>query len=170
MEASHVDGTPSDSASRVPDARPRRRVVWIRDDAVLVRITTGRERWHGVLSDITEQKQAEAELEPQRRSAGRGGRLGEHALGGARPPELMQEAVGCAAELLEVEIAGVLELIPDDGLLSCCAPASAGRHGSVGIRSPLGRDSQAGYTILSRGPRSSSPTGHAETRFEQSGR
>src|SRR5205085_8731297 len=35
------------------------RVVWIRDDAVLVRDSDGEPRWHGVLSDVTASKTAE---------------------------------------------------------------------------------------------------------------
>ncbi len=51
----------------VPDEyRMRHRdgtIVWVRDEAALVTDATGRRRWHGVISDITDRKQAEAELE-----------------------------------------------------------------------------------------------------------
>jgi diguanylate cyclase (GGDEF)-like protein/PAS domain S-box-containing protein len=39
------------------------RTVWVRDEAALVTDTHGRMRWHGVISDITDRKLAEAELE-----------------------------------------------------------------------------------------------------------
>jgi diguanylate cyclase (GGDEF)-like protein/PAS domain S-box-containing protein len=39
------------------------RTVWVRDEAALVTTANGRKRWHGVISDITERKLAEAELE-----------------------------------------------------------------------------------------------------------
>jgi diguanylate cyclase (GGDEF)-like protein/PAS domain S-box-containing protein len=39
------------------------RIVWVRDEAALVTDTHGRMRWHGVISDITDRKLAEAELE-----------------------------------------------------------------------------------------------------------
>jgi diguanylate cyclase (GGDEF)-like protein/PAS domain S-box-containing protein len=39
------------------------RTVWVRDEAALVTETHGRMRWHGVISDITARKLAEAELE-----------------------------------------------------------------------------------------------------------
>jgi diguanylate cyclase (GGDEF)-like protein/PAS domain S-box-containing protein len=37
--------------------------VWVRDEAALVTDAQGRVRWHGVISDITDRKLAEAELE-----------------------------------------------------------------------------------------------------------
>jgi len=39
------------------------RTVWVRDEAALVSDEQGRMRWHGVMSDVTERKLAEAELE-----------------------------------------------------------------------------------------------------------
>src|SRR5579859_6666793 len=56
------------------------RVVWIRDEASLHRDRHGRLRWHGVLSEITEQKRAEAELERRVAQQAAVARLGERAL------------------------------------------------------------------------------------------
>jgi diguanylate cyclase (GGDEF)-like protein/PAS domain S-box-containing protein len=39
------------------------RTVWVRDEAALVTDAHGRMRWHGVISDITDRKLVEAELE-----------------------------------------------------------------------------------------------------------
>ena len=39
------------------------RTVWVRDEAALVRDAQGRACWHGVISDITDRKLAEAELD-----------------------------------------------------------------------------------------------------------
>ncbi|MGH2902057.1 MAG: putative bifunctional diguanylate cyclase/phosphodiesterase [Solirubrobacteraceae bacterium] len=39
------------------------RAVWVRDEAALVTDAEGRLRWHGVISDVTDRKLAEAELE-----------------------------------------------------------------------------------------------------------
>jgi diguanylate cyclase (GGDEF)-like protein/PAS domain S-box-containing protein len=39
------------------------RTVWVRDEAALATDTAGRLRWHGVISDITDRKLAETELE-----------------------------------------------------------------------------------------------------------
>ncbi len=167
MESDHVGGTPNDGAVEYRMLDRKGDLVWIRDDAVLVEDSDGTERWHGVLSDISEQKQAEAELARSAAQQAAVARLGEHALEGASPHELMQEAVGCVATLLEVEIAGVLELIRDDH----CFILRAGvgwPHGAVGkFRSPIGSKSQTGYTILGRAPVIVSDWS-TETRFEQS--
>ena len=125
-------------------------LVWIRDDAVLVQDSDGTERWHGVLSDISEQKQAEAELARSAAQQAAVARLGEHALEGASPHELMQEAVGCVATLLEVEIAGVLELIRDDHCFILRAGVGWPQERWASSRSPIGSKSQSGYTILGR--------------------
>jgi diguanylate cyclase (GGDEF)-like protein/PAS domain S-box-containing protein len=128
------------------------RVVWIRDDSVIVRGTDGELRWHGVLSDVSERKEVEAELERRAAQQSAVALLGEHALEGASTVELMQEAVASAAQMLSAEISAVWELIPAEGALLLRAgigwPASA-----VGsLRYPAGAGSQAGYTLLSGAP------------------
>jgi diguanylate cyclase (GGDEF)-like protein len=128
------------------------RIVWIRDDAVLVREEDGVVRWHGVLSNITEQKRAEAELGRRAAQQGAVARLGEHALEGASPTELMQEAVSCAAALLDVEISGVLELVDDERCFVLRAGVGWPENAIGTHRTALGTASQAGYTILSRTP------------------
>ena len=60
--------------------------VWIRDDALLVGDADGAMRWHGVMSDITDRKRAEIELERRAAQQAAVARLGEHALEGGRPP------------------------------------------------------------------------------------
>lgn len=142
------------------------RVVWIRDDAVLVRDASGELRWHGVLSDVSERKQVEAELERRAAQQAAVALLGEHALEGAGTEDLMHEAVTSAAELLGVEIAAVWELLPgEDALL---LRAGLGWPGSeVGVlRYPAGEGSQAGYTLLSGAPVVVEDW-EAETRFGQ---
>jgi diguanylate cyclase (GGDEF)-like protein/PAS domain S-box-containing protein len=128
------------------------RVVWIRDDSVIVRGTDGELRWHGVLSDVSERKEVEAELERRAAQQSAVALLGEHALEGASTVELMQEAVASAAQMLSAEISAVWELIPAESALLLRAgigwPASA-----VGsLRYPAGAGSQAGYTLLSGAP------------------
>ncbi len=127
-------------------------VVWIRDDAVLVVDAGGRDRWHGVLSDVSDRK--EAELDSERRAAQQTAvaLLGEHALEGARASELMQEAVTAAATLLDVDMGAVLQLLPEDEEFLVRA-AHGYTETAVGIlRGPAGTDSQAGYTILTGAP------------------
>jgi diguanylate cyclase (GGDEF)-like protein/PAS domain S-box-containing protein len=127
-------------------------IVWIRDDAVLVIAADGSGRWHGVLSDITERKEAELELERRAAQQAAVARLGEHGLEGARASDLMQEAVTAAATLLDVELAAVLELVPDEDALLLRAGYGYPRSSIGTLRGPTGTQSQAGYTILTRGP------------------
>jgi diguanylate cyclase (GGDEF)-like protein/PAS domain S-box-containing protein len=89
-------------------------VVWLRDDASLVRLQDGSVRWHGVLSDITERKQVEVELERRAAQQAAVAKFGEAALEGATAHELVQRAVTVAAGTLGVELAGVAELLGDD--------------------------------------------------------
>jgi diguanylate cyclase (GGDEF)-like protein/PAS domain S-box-containing protein len=140
------------------------RVVWIRDDAVLVSDRKGNPLWHGVLSDITEQKLAEEQIERRAAQQAAVARLGEHALEGARPAELMQEAVEFAARILEVEAAGVMELVPEDDCLRL--RAAIGEH-NKGKTLPMGSRSHAGFTVQSRAPVVVSDWA-TERRFSQS--
>jgi diguanylate cyclase (GGDEF)-like protein/PAS domain S-box-containing protein len=151
-ETEHDAGEGQDAAIEYRMVHRDGRVVWIRDDAALVRLDDGTLRWHGVLSDVTERKLVESELE--RRAAQRAAvaAFGEHALEGATTHELMQRAVTLAAETLGVEMAGVAELLPDED----CFVLRAGHgwpEGAVGhTRIPTGTRSRAGYTILSGKP------------------
>ncbi|HEY2772299.1 MAG TPA: EAL domain-containing protein [Solirubrobacteraceae bacterium] len=127
-------------------------VVWIRDDAVLVRDEDGVERWHGVLSDITEQKQTEAELARRVAQQAAVARLGERALEGASPAELMQEAVARAGELLDCELGAVMELVPEERCLVMRASVGWPRSAVGSVRAATGTGSQSGQTILRRSP------------------
>jgi diguanylate cyclase (GGDEF)-like protein/PAS domain S-box-containing protein len=125
--------------------------VWVRDDALLRLAEDGHQRWHGVMSDITDQKQAEAELERRAAQQAAVARLGEHALEGASTLDVMQEAIAAAAELLGMEIAGVLELTDEGQAFE--SRATRGLSGNaVGRRIPSGSRSQAGYTIETSAP------------------
>jgi diguanylate cyclase (GGDEF)-like protein/PAS domain S-box-containing protein len=142
------------------------RVVWIRDDAVLARDESGELRWHGVLSDVTERKQVEAELERRAAQQAAVAVLGEHALEGASTLELMQEAVSTATELLGVEISAVWELLPAETALVLRAGIGWPDSAFGSLRYPAGEGSQAGYTLLTGAPVVVEDW-NAETRFEQ---
>ncbi len=122
-------------------------VVWVRDDALLLTGSDGTRLWHGVMSDISQQKQAETELERRAAQQAAVARLGEHALEGMSTSELMQEATAAATALLELEMGAVLELMPGNGSFvvreSCGLPDTA-----ADTVMPAGEQSQAGYTIL----------------------
>jgi diguanylate cyclase (GGDEF)-like protein/PAS domain S-box-containing protein len=126
--------------------------VWILDEAALVSDDAGHTRWHGVMSDITARKQVEAELEQRAAQQAAVARLGEHALEGVTPSQLMQEAVAAVAEILDVELTAISELEAESGALVLRAgfgwpDSMIGSH-----RVGRGTGSQAGYTILTGAP------------------
>jgi diguanylate cyclase (GGDEF)-like protein/PAS domain S-box-containing protein len=140
--------------------------VWVRDDAVMREGANGVKRWHGVMSNITEQKDAEAELELRAAQQAAVARLGEHALQGASLADLMQEAVSGGVELLSLEIGAVVELVPSEE-----AVAFRALHGLPGVRVndrvPAGLGSQSGYALLSGRPAVVTDWA-TERRFERS--
>jgi diguanylate cyclase (GGDEF)-like protein/PAS domain S-box-containing protein len=142
------------------------RVIWIRDDAVLTHDENGELRWHGVLSDITERKQVEAELERRAAQQAAVALLGEHALEGATTADLMHEAVNSAAEMLEAEISAVWEFSPSEDAVVLRAGIGWPESAFGSLRYPAGEGSQAGYTLLSGAPVMVEDW-DSETRFEQ---
>jgi diguanylate cyclase (GGDEF)-like protein/PAS domain S-box-containing protein len=145
-------GTPSAGASEYRLVHRDGHVVWFRDDALLVSDSDGTRRWHGVMSDITERKQAEVELELRVAQQAAVARLGEHALEGASTNDLMQEALSSALALLDVELGAVMELLPEGG--DFAIRVIHGLTNAIGCDTivPGGRGSQAGYTITHGGP------------------
>jgi diguanylate cyclase (GGDEF)-like protein/PAS domain S-box-containing protein len=127
-------------------------VVWIRDDAALHRDGAGRVRWHGVLSDISAQKRAEAEIERRAAQQAAVARLGERALERVGISELIQQACTAATELLNAELASVAELSADGKTFRLRAGAGW-PPGYVGVATLIaGPKSHAGYTIVSGAP------------------
>src|SRR5262249_18677018 len=126
-------------------------VVWVRDDAQLVAADDGARCWHGVMSDITEQKEAEAELERRAAQHAAVARLGEHALEGASTSDLMQEAITSAAQLLGMEMAAVIEHVAERDRF--VFRSTYGLKGNL-VNRPIhgGNHSQVGYTVLHGGP------------------
>jgi diguanylate cyclase (GGDEF)-like protein/PAS domain S-box-containing protein len=139
--------------------------VWVRDDAVMRDGPDQIKRWHGVMSDITEQKEAEAELALRAAQQAAVARLGEHALRGASLADLMQEAVSAGVDLLSLEVGAVVELVPSED-----AVAFRAVHGlpvSINDRAPAGLGSQSGYALLSGRPAIVTDWA-TERRFERS--
>src|SRR5262249_23754606 len=101
------------SASEYRLLHPHGQGVWVGEDAQFVAADDGARCWHGVMSDITEQKEAEAELERRAAQHAAVARLGEHALEGASTSDLMQEAITSAAQLLGMEMAAVIEHVAE---------------------------------------------------------
>jgi PAS domain S-box-containing protein len=140
-------------------------VVWIRDEARLIKDALGRSRWHGVLSDITEQKRAEAELRLRLAQQAIVARLGEHALERVEISDLLQEAVAAVQEVLGADGAIVAELMPDGESFKFRA-VSGGPGIALGAEAaPDGTRAQAIQTVKTGGPVIVSDW-DAETRFE----
>jgi diguanylate cyclase (GGDEF)-like protein/PAS domain S-box-containing protein len=166
-EAMHADGVPMTGAYEYRMVHRDGRVVWIRDDAALVTEADGSRRWHGVMSDISEQKRAEAELAQRAAQQAAVARLGELALEGASATELMQEAVTCATTMLRVEVAAVLELLRAENCFLLRAGVGWPEDALGTLRAPFGETSQPGFTIVSRTP-VVVPDWNEETRLAQS--
>jgi diguanylate cyclase (GGDEF)-like protein/PAS domain S-box-containing protein len=150
-EAAAVDGRPSVTAAEYRMLARDGSTVWIRDDAVLVEGEDGDLHWHGVLADITDRKDAEAEA--QRRAAQQSAiaRLGERALEGAEVDQLMQDASRAAASILEIDLGAVLELLPSGDSLMVRAGWGLSES-QVGELIPAAEGSQAGHTLVQRAP------------------
>jgi diguanylate cyclase (GGDEF)-like protein/PAS domain S-box-containing protein len=152
FEADVVAGATGPQATEYRMIRRDGATVWIRDDAVFVRDEGGPARWHGVLSDITEQKRAEQELARRAAQQAAVAQLGERALEGATPSELMQEAVACAAGLLGCEFASVLELTGDETESLVLRAGVGWPPEEIGTFRAPSVGTSAGATLLARTP------------------
>jgi len=128
------------------------RVVWIRDDSVIVTGERDELRWHGVLSDISERKQFEAELERRAAQQAAVALLGEHALEGANTEELMHEALTSAAQMLGGDKVTIAELLADEDCLVLRAGLGWPDAAIGSFRFAVGEGSQSGYTLLTGMP------------------
>jgi diguanylate cyclase (GGDEF)-like protein/PAS domain S-box-containing protein len=104
------------------------RTVWVRDEAALVTDARGRVRWHGVMSDITDRKLAEAEVGRRAEQQAAVARLGKLALKGAGLPELMNEALQEASRITGAQAAAVLERSAENGIRTVRAGAGRWRQ------------------------------------------
>ena len=151
-EAAVVTGATDSTAMEYRMLHRDGHAVWIRDDAVLVGEPDGNLRWHGVMSDITDRKHVDAELEQRVAQQAAVARLGEHALEGASTSSLMQEAVARAAEILGVEVAGVAELLSEEAGFVLRSGFGWPESAVGSERTRAGATTQAGATILTQAP------------------
>ena len=124
------------------------RVVWVRDEASLVKDAAGRHHWHGVILDITDRKLAEAEIERSADQQAVVARLGERALQGADVAELIDTVLTEAKLMLGAESGGVLQYADEGELLVPLAgvvpPSASGTkqsapgetHAAAGAQAP----------------------------------
>jgi diguanylate cyclase (GGDEF)-like protein/PAS domain S-box-containing protein len=139
-------------------------VVWVRDDAALVTDAQGRVRWHGVLSDISDRKLAEAELERRAEQQAAVARLGKHALEGATIESLMDEALREAARITGASAAAVFDRAADSGTRTVRAGTGVWHALAPGRSQPAPseqpRDRHAvtrAQSTVARGPRAGDP-------------
>jgi PAS domain S-box-containing protein len=106
----------------------------------------------GTVQDVTERKRAESEIRLLARLQSVVAALGGRALGGATLVEMRDDATSQVARELQVDFCEILEILPNREALLLVAgvgwrPGTIG-HATVGP----GRNSQAGYTLLSDQP------------------
>jgi signal transduction histidine kinase len=113
---------------------------------------------------LAERTSAVAALEIRARQQNAIAQLSQHALEGCDLPTLLEDAVALILQILEVEYCSVLELLPDGKALLLRAGAGW-KEGSVGHAKLIaGRESPAGFTLLSSSPVILEDLG-TETRF-----
>jgi diguanylate cyclase (GGDEF)-like protein/PAS domain S-box-containing protein len=127
-------------------------VVWIRDSSVLVRGADGTPLWHGMLMDISDQKQIEQQL--GRRSAAQAvvARLGEHALAGTPIAELLEEACRSATEALQCDAAVASQVGDDRNSLDLRAEYGWQTAERLRHRAGLDRRTPSVHTLLTGKP------------------
>ncbi len=103
----------------------------------------------GILIDVTERKQALAELKARERQQAAVARLGLRALAGMDLPALMQEAAEAVTHTLDVEFCKLVEHRPEAAPVQ--VRAGHGWGGTPPQTTP-GADHQAEFTLRSGGP------------------
>jgi len=104
-------------------------IVWVRDEATLIDDGQGIVRWHGVISDVTDRKLAEAELERRAEQQAAVARLDKDVLQGKDLRALMRDALEQATQIVGVAMGAVLERSCTDGSLELRAGVGLGGSG-----------------------------------------
>jgi PAS domain S-box-containing protein len=133
--------------------RPDGSIRWVWDRAFPVRDKLGSiYRLVGITQDITDRKQAELELKNRAAQQKAVADLGGFALEGEDLRSLFDHTVHIIAEVLDVELCRVLELLPGGDRLLLRAGVGW-KEGAVGRATVgAGAESQAGFTLLSSAP------------------
>jgi PAS domain S-box-containing protein len=140
-------------------------IVWANVTGGVVRHPNGKVLYGlGMIENITERKQAEAELKVRISQQKAVAELGQCALETSELDTLLAEAVKVVTRVLDVELSKVLELLPDRSAL-LLRVGIGWKEGCVGKATVgAGMDSQAGYTLRSNHPVIVEDMG-SETRF-----
>jgi diguanylate cyclase (GGDEF)-like protein/PAS domain S-box-containing protein len=138
-------------------------VVWMLDEAVLEADEDGVPIWHGVLYEITERKQTEAELQRALSQQAVVAKLGERALQDGDPEVLLRAATSLIGEVEGVHSACIWELSRDGRRFNLRAGLEQETIGA-GRRVSAARDSHAG-TALDSGTHTIVSDWSEESRF-----
>jgi diguanylate cyclase (GGDEF)-like protein/PAS domain S-box-containing protein len=138
-------------------------VVWMIDEAVLEADEAGVPVWHGVLYDISERKNAEADLQRALSQQAVVAKVGELALQNGDPDSLMHAAAGLIGEIDGVAGACIWEVGRDGRRLNLRAGLEDQVVGA-GRRVSAARDSHAG-AALDSGAATIVPDWSKEGRF-----
>jgi diguanylate cyclase (GGDEF)-like protein/PAS domain S-box-containing protein len=122
------------------------KVVWMLDEAVLEADESGVPVWHGVLYDISERKNAEADLQRALSQQAVVAKLGERALQNGDPDSLMRAATSLIGEIDGVHSACIWEVGRDGRRLNLRAGLEDEVVGA-GRRVSAARDSHAGAAL-----------------------
>jgi diguanylate cyclase (GGDEF)-like protein/PAS domain S-box-containing protein len=122
------------------------RIVWVLDEAVLEADEKGVPIWHGVLYDISERKNTEADLQRALAQQAVVARLGELALRNGDPEALMAAAVSLIGEVEGIQNACIWEVGRDGRRLNLRAGLEGEALGA-GRRVSAARDSHAGSAL-----------------------
>ena len=106
----------------------------------------------GTCRDVTDRVQLHRELRSRARQQEAVARIGERALTETDLQKFFDEAVATIAEILDIEMAKILELVPGDAEL-LLRSGVGWKLGVVGVAHvTTSRESQAGYTLANGGP------------------
>ena len=122
-------------------------VVWLLDEAVAEVGENGLVLWHGVLYNITERKQAEQEVEQRAAEQAIVAVLGERALEGGDPAELMSLTISLTDGIDGVDHACIWELTRRGGTLRLRSGLAGVPGTPDGRRISATRDSHAGACL-----------------------
>ncbi|HEX2708663.1 MAG TPA: EAL domain-containing protein [Solirubrobacterales bacterium] len=122
------------------------RVVWMLDEAVLEADESGVPVWHGVLYDISERKNTEADLQRALSQQAVVAKLGERAMQNGDPDSLMRAAISLIGEVDGVHRACIWEVGRDGRRLNLRAGLEDEVVGA-GRRVSAARDSHAGAAL-----------------------
>ena len=151
IQQSMRTGEPSRVEYRVPVPAGREE-RWLEVSATAIREGGVLMKVLGICRDITELLRINREVAVRARQQEALARLGERALAESDLQKFFNEAVATVADILDVELAKILELVPGDAemLLRAGVGWPAAMVGSAHIST--GRESHAGYALASGRP------------------